>query len=421
MPAETMLPGGDMFSGMVMVSGRKTARVSSWDRTGANHDCINPSPGETMVMAELKGPAVIRHIYFTTIDRDPLQYRKLVIRMFWDGEETPSVEVPLGDLFGAGHCQPQPFQSLMITLNPGAVGNGSYGFNIYFPMPFAESARIELENQSDLAFGGFWYHVEYEELDQVPASAGRFHAQWRRENPCKAIPHEVSNRINLTGDDNYVILEAEGQGNYVGFFLNVDNIQGGWYGEGDDMIFIDGEGFPPTYHGTGSEEIFGGGAGPNYAYFGPYTGFHFVSNLDYSGKQSMFRFHVQDPVRFQKSIRVTVEHGHANDYENDYSSTAFWYQIEPHAEFPKLPKVEDRLPRFPDEFWSAYETWMKAVRYTTQPEWKEPLSMEERWALRRHKKRLYLAFMEERWDDMRDMAVSTLGVLESKLGPLSGT
>ncbi len=146
----------------------------------------------------------------------------------------------------------------------------------------------------------------------------------------------------------------------AGYFLYVDNIavgqEGGgadtWYGEGDDMIFVDGEQWPPSLHGTGSEEVFGGGACPNTPYTGPYTGFHHVGNQDYRGKVSMYRFFVTDPIRFQKSIRVTVEHGHANNVANDYSSCAFWYQAEPHAPFPELPPAEERRPRaggYPDE------------------------------------------------------------------------
>ena len=111
------------------------------------------------------------------------------------------------------------------------------------------------------------------------------------------------------------------------------------------MIFIDGEGWPPSFHGTGSEEIFGGGACPTAEYAGPYTGFHLIGNLDYSGKISMYRFYVNDPVRFRKSIRMTIEHGHANNFGNDYSSTAFWYQAEPHKPFGTLPAALARRPR----------------------------------------------------------------------------
>jgi len=193
-----------------------------------------------------------------------------------------------------------------------------------------------------------WYHIEYEKLDKLDDNLGRFHAQWRRENLTEAIGEHLNQTIhpavNPDGKENYVILEAEGQGNFVGYFLNVDNVQGGWYGEGDDMIFIDGEEWPPSFHGTGSEEIFGGGACPNVPYTGPYTGFHLVGNPGFQGKQSMYRFFVNDPVRFTKSIEVSIEHGTGNNLANDYSSTAFWYQTEPHAPFPELPPAAERRP-----------------------------------------------------------------------------
>ena len=337
-------------------------RASSWDRTGGNFDALTIYSGDTAVLADIEGPGCIRHIYFTTNHADRFYMRKVILRMYWDNEKTPSVEVPLGDFFGLGFCQPRYFGSLLVTVCPGADDTGPnaalIGLNSYFPMPFSERALITIENDSEGMFGACWYHIDYEQGTPVPRDSARFHAPWRRENPTK--PLDPPNEFNLDGKENYVILEAEGRGNYVGMFLNVDNICGGWYGEGDDMIFIDGEQWPPSFHGTGTEEIFGGGACPNTEYAGPYTGFHLVSSRDFAGKQSMYRFHVADPVRFQKSIRVTLEHGHANDLSNDYSSTAFWYQAEPHAPFPKLPPRAARVPRW-DERYLEYHTQVAAI------------------------------------------------------------
>jgi hypothetical protein len=171
---------------------------------------------------------------------------------------------------------------------------------------------------------------------------------------------------NIGGDENYVILEAEGKGNYIGCLLNVDNVAGGWWGEGDDMIFIDGEKWPPSIHGTGTEEIFGGGACPNREYAGLYTGFHRISSPDWSGKNGMYRFFVTDPVRFQKSIRVTIEHGHNNNLANDYSSVAYWYQTEPHRPFPPLLPVEERIPIMPDMYWEIEAKDREARRLLSQ-------------------------------------------------------
>jgi hypothetical protein len=359
----------DFPADITRIKGYRTKRVSSWDRTGGNLDCIRVDAGETKVLADITGPGQINHIYFTMIGPDIFDFRECVLRMFWDGESEPSVEVPFGDFFCVGNCIVRRFTSLMVTVNAGAgeyVGTNN-GFNCYFLMPFATGARIEIENQSRRVLGGLchmlWYHIDYEEYNSPPPDdVGRFHAQWRRENPTSSVTEEHKNNpqwngVNLDGAHNYVILDAEGQGHLVGVFLNVDNVAGGWYGEGDDMVFIDDDTWPPSLHGTGSEEIFGGGASPDREYAGPYTGFLLVENLDgktYSGKNAMYRWYIRDPIRFSRSIRVTIEHGHANNYENDYSSVAYWYQKEPHKTFaPLLPAVE-RIPIFPPQFLEAH-------------------------------------------------------------------
>jgi hypothetical protein len=334
--------------------------------------------------------------------------------MYWDGESTPSVELPLGDLFGLGFCETRYFTSLMVTVNPGADPDGTIGLNSYFPMPFSERAVVTVENDSELSCPAFWYHVDYEEHDSVPSGdVGRFHAQWRRENPCTAV--QLPDAQNLDGKENYVILEAEGWGNYVGLFLNVDNICGGWYGEGDDMIFIDGEEWPPSLHGTGTEEIFGGGACPNVEYAGPYTGFHLVSNRDFAGKQSMYRFRVNDPVRFKQSIRVTLEHGHANDLGNDYSSTAFWYQQEPHAEFPTLPDRDGRVPRCDEGLMQVYKKEIEAFavmgRIGSVHDYLRTVSEKDKKEVGKHRTALSQAVVDKEYE----AAVKSLEALQKVL------
>ncbi|MFA6244686.1 MAG: glycoside hydrolase family 172 protein [Candidatus Hydrogenedentales bacterium] len=346
----------------------RSRRASSWDRTGANDDCIRIEPGETRVLADISGPGRITHIYMTMIQPHPLDYRDAVLRMYWDDESTPSVEVPVGDFFGISNCVVRRFSSALMAIHPGC-GLMDHGLNCYFPMPFATGARIDLVNESPRVFGGgfgrLWYHVDYEELDAPPSEdSGRFHAQWRRE--CLTNAHEAPvlptrgafPRINTSSADNYVILEAQGQGHIAGLHLQVDNVAGGWYGEGDDMIFIDGESWPPSIHGTGTEEVFGGGACPSREYAGLYTGFHLVENLGgetFKGKNAMFRWYVHDPIRFRKAVRMTIEHGHANDFENDYASVVYWYQREPHAPFPALSPLEGRRPLFPEAYYRACE------------------------------------------------------------------
>ena len=339
----------DDVAGMMRLTDTTTARVSSFDRSGGNTDYVSLAPGETRELAALEGSGVVRHLYFSILG-GPHYLRDLVLRAYWDGADTPCVEVPFGDLFGLGQERPRFFTSSMVAVNPGDLGVfGTYGFNSYFPMPYARGARITLTNDGPEPVAAVWYHIEYERVKSLPRDFGRFHASWHRVSPTHASGDEPNVTLhaarNVTGADNYVVLEARGHGRLAGIFLNIDNAWDTWYGEGDDMIFIDGEAWPPSYHGTGSEEIFGGGACPTAEYAGPYTGFHLIGNLDYRGKVSMYRFYVHDPVRFSKSIRMTVEHGHANNFANDYSSTALWYQDEPHAAFAPLPPAAERHPR----------------------------------------------------------------------------
>jgi hypothetical protein len=303
---------------------------------------------------------VIRHLYWAVIRPAPSQYRQVVLRMYWDGSSAPCVEAPIGDLFGIAFSTPVHVHSLAMVVNPGNANAGSYpytcGLNCYLPMPFASGARIEITNESDRPFGergGLWYHFEYErhaDASLIPET--RFHAQFRHACPTPVrdgVPKNVQlwDGTNLSEAENYRILDAAGQGHLVGLHLQIDNLGGGWYGEGDDMLFVDQpEGdWPPRYHGTGTEEIFGGGACPSTPYSGPYTGFHLIEAPNFSRRTAMYRWYLHDPVRFERELRFSIEHGHANNFQNDYASVAYWYQTEPHATFPTLPTATERLPR----------------------------------------------------------------------------
>lgn len=333
----------------------RTARASSWDRTGGNEDRLRLEPGADAVLAELGEPGVVRHLWATLACGDRDYLRKIVLRMFWDGAKTPCVEAPIGDFFGVGHARARNFVSLPLQMSP----EDGKAFNCWFPMPF-DTARVEVCNEA-AEEALLYFYIDYEVTGRPDPTAGRFHAQWRRENPCDGIDEQdLSNEqfqfggTNTDGVGNYVILEAEGEGHYVGCNLNIHNLrkvglsQFNWYGEGDDMIFIDGEPFPPSLHGTGTEDYFNTAWCPTQEYHAPYHGLVLAGQQNWSGKVSMYRFHIEDPIRFRRSIRVTIEHGHANRRSDDYSSTAYWYQSEPHAPFPQLPSVAERLPR-PDE------------------------------------------------------------------------
>jgi hypothetical protein len=364
------------LGGIIHVKSGRSRRESSWDRTGGNRDFAVVPPGETHVLADIQGSGIIEHIWLTTRCYSEKYLRKLVIEMYWDGEKTPSVRSPLGDFFGVGHATCTHWTSLPLSMvfaeRRGPKGPFAAAMNCYFPMPFGSSARIVVRNESDKPIENLFYYVDYElTTEPIPDDIGRFHAQYRQEKPCVKVVHDsdIENPapwdlpgINLTGEDNYVILEAEGRGHYVGCVLSIDNFDASnqtftWPGEGDDMIFIDGEQWPPSLHGTGTEDYFNAAWGfPSGAYSAPYHGISLASDVqEHFGLWSMYRFHIEDPVRFSTSIRVTIEHGHANDQGNDYSSVAYWYQLEPHTPTADLPPVAERLPRR----WPEHGLWDK--------------------------------------------------------------
>ncbi len=323
--------GASSLSGLATLRDARRGRASSYDTTGGNMDFWLLQPGETRTLAAIEGPGCVRHIWMTLASRETAYPRRSVMRMYWDGAAAPCVEAPVGDFFGIGHGITKNFWSLPLTMSP----RDGRGFNCYFPMPFASNGRIELTNEGERRLMTYFY-VDYEAYERPLVEAGYFHAQWRRENPTEGwgddarrfaedaeYAREVFSKANRTGEGNYVILEARGRGHYVGCNLNIDCFQRGkndWYGEGDDMIFIDGDS-SPTLHGTGTEDYFSTAFSPSEEFCAPYHGLPLTSGTaewPFGGKHSMYRFHVEDPIHFQESIRVTIEHGHANHLSNDY-------------------------------------------------------------------------------------------------------
>ena len=303
---------------------------------------INIAPGETFVLGEIEGEGVIQHIWMTPAG----DYRGNVIRIYWDDEQTPSVEVPVGYFFASGWgsgYEPQ-INSNAICVNPHS------GFNSYWQMPFRKKCKITMENIDQKGLR-LYYQIDYA-LTDVPDDAAYFHAQFRRVNP-------------LPEGDVYTILDkVKGAGHYVGLYLARGAFSSGWFGEGEVKFFIDGDSEFPTICGTGEEDYFCGSYGyeesrgedgyENYTSFsGPYTGFHYFRDLEkypkYRSMIGQYRWHIMDPVRFKQDLKVTIQslgwksEGRYKELEDDLSSVAYWYQSEPHNAFPKLPEVDNNL------------------------------------------------------------------------------
>jgi len=359
-----MYDASGAVKGLARLKSFTPKRVSSYDTTGGNADAWRIEPGETRALADLDGPAQINHIWFTVASPDPLYLRKLLLRMYWDGEENPSVDSPLGDFFGLGHGRRYTYQCALFntSTNEEGTAGGGVAMNCWLPMPFKKHARIEVVNQQEQPVHAFYFYIDYQVHSDLGDDVAYLHAKWRRENPCDgwqgkgSVWHSQAwnQRMQgpegkiLTDEGNYLILEAEGRGHYIGVNFSIDHLYKGWWGEGDDMIFIDRDGertWPPDMHGTGSEDYLGHAWGmQKVAHM--YTGEPWSEVDDHHnwGKVCVYRYHVIDPVPFTKNIRVSIEHGHANNRSDDYSSVAYWYQIEPHKEFSTMLPVKLRLP-----------------------------------------------------------------------------
>jgi hypothetical protein len=365
----------------------RSARASSFDHRGRNQDGWLIGPSETRTLADLEGPGCITHLFMTQFCRrtlgpglvdplvsaesapvneihnalgltweeaDPDYYRKVVLRVTWDDSPTPAILVPLGDFFGVGHSMPGNYSSALFTVSvkpeEALRFGGSAALNCFLPMPFRRRALIEVVNENDLPYLQY-FHIDYELYrEPLPEDVAYLHATWRRSNPCPGWAPDLqvntseTNIANLDGAGNYVVLETEGTGHYVGCNLSVFHRQGSWWGEGDDMIFIDDDTWPPSLHGTGTEDYFTHGWGMQ-RNAGLYGG-AILHELDVPGYAVSYRFHVVDPIRFSSRIRVTIEHGHGNHLADDWASTAYWYQLPP-GPVLSLKPVAERLPTRP--------------------------------------------------------------------------
>lgn len=313
--------------------------------------CIDLAPRARRTVADLEGPGVVQHLWITVL---PTHLRSIVLRVYWDEEEQPSIEVPLGDFFCQGWARYVPVSSIPVTVAPAG------GLNSYWRMPFRHRARVEVENLSTSPIEGFFYQLTWSQ-EEVPERAAYFHAQWRRSDPLEAQrPHLILDGVH-------------GQGQYVGTYLAWESHQSGWWGEGEVKFYLDddlagaasGEGGEgdlrptifPTICGTGTEDYVGGAwafedpPGRYAAYSTPYLGMPEVQVPDgFSASQQRFglyRWHVPDPIRFRDRLRVSVQAlGFQRPVDDlvrykplrdDIASTAFWYQSEPHTPFTDDP------------------------------------------------------------------------------------
>jgi hypothetical protein len=338
--------GATALRGLAQLKDFTMARAGSYDRTGGNADRLQVKPGETATLAELTGPGEINHMWFTISSPETYHLKKLVLRMYWDGEATPSVEAPIGDFFGLGLGEYVEWNSMPMNVAP------LRSLNCYWSMPFARSARITVTHEGAQDVGALYYNFDYRRYRELPRNLAYFHAQYRQAQPNKGWTTEwvnngdprVNGKKNPKGEDNYVFLEATGRGHFVGVTHSVLQNQDFWWGEGDEMVFIDGA-TEPQIIGTGSEDYYTGSWDFQRPFSYPYAGAPLVG-IERAGSRSMaYRFHIEDPIPFTKSIKVTMEHGHANHRSDNWYTVAYWYQFEPHGPLPALPPVNDRLPR----------------------------------------------------------------------------
>jgi hypothetical protein len=302
----------------------------------SNDDSKHPIPGETIVLADLHGPGIVTHIWVTVADNEFAWPRLLRLRVYYDGHKTPSVDVPLGDFFGVGHGYERELNSLMVR-------DASFGRarNSYWPMPFRKSCKIAVTNEGHRRVANLYYHVDWQKHDSLPEDIGYFHAYYRQGNPPPA-------------GKLYTILNVRGEGHYVGSVLNIIQTQLGWFGEGDDMFYVDDEP-TPRIEGTGTEDYFNDAWGLRVS-DGAWTGTPIAEGEGVGARLTGYRWHAVDPVPFKKSLRVAIEHmgwtynpdGTARsgfeERSDFFSSVAYWYQKGVNEDLPEPPYGAARLP-----------------------------------------------------------------------------
>lgn len=320
----------------------KSLKQSSYDRTGGNADAWKIPAGETKEVFNAEGPGIITHIWFTiaAAERTRAELKQLVMRIYWDGNPKPSVETPVGDFFGLNLADYFVYQSAF--LNCSSVK----ALNCYFSMPYRRSARITIENQGETAMDAFYSNIDYQSVPSLPEDALYFHAQYRQKTPNTAV--HLPDGKNLEGKDNYVFFETHGRGHLMGVTMGVLQNNNHWFGEGDEMIFVDDES-KPLITGTGTEDYINGawdfgGLGGAVPFAHLYNGAPYIVNAERTGgRYCVYRWHADNPVTFTRYLKHTIEHGTANDRADNFYTVGYWYQAEPYTDFPALPSYAERM------------------------------------------------------------------------------
>ncbi len=322
----------------------QTLKQSTYDRSGGNEDFRKIAPGATVEAFRATGPAIITHIWFTIATDSPNHLKELVLRMHWEGNEKPSVETPIGDFFGLNLGQYFVYQSAFLNCS------SIKALNCYFAMPFRRSALITVTNEGRLPVDAFYSNIDFQLVPALTDDVLYFHAQYRQATPNKAVAFAPGERqLNLNGAHNYVFLESRGAGQVMGVTLGVVQNSEGWFGEGDEMVFIDNQ-TKPIITGTGTEDYFCGawdfgGANGVVPFHHLYNGAPYIANPEHTGgRYCLYRWHADNPIAFQNYIRHTIEHGHADDRADCFYSVGYWYQSEPYTAFPVLPEAAARIP-----------------------------------------------------------------------------
>ncbi len=326
-------PTGEKGKGGMATTGISQDAARELGQGWKVNPCAVIKGGETYTIADVSTSGAIQHIWMTPTGN----WRWLILRIYWDDETEPSVEVPLGDFFCMGWGKYAPINSMPVTVNPGSA------FNCYWPMPFRKHCRMTVQNlDKDNIF--LFYQIDYTETE-VPKDAAYFHAQFRRSNPTRGAIHTLLDNVS-------------GKGQYVGTYMTVGVTNNGWWGEGEIKFYMDGDTKFPTINGTGTEDYFLG----SYDFENPVTHQYDTFTTPYSGlaqvikpdglyvtqeRFGLYRWHIQDPIRFEKSLKVTIQDlgwrdgGRYLQQHSDISTVSYWYQTEPHNPFPKFPTKDE--------------------------------------------------------------------------------